>query len=47
MCLIVEYESCFLLITTFLITNFSIFCFLYICIYESDVFRQIFFPVGF
>jgi len=36
----------FLLVDTFLIINFSVFCFLYICIYEPDMFRQNIFPVG-
>jgi len=43
-----RYESCcVLLVATFLIINFSIFCFLHICMFEPDMFRQIFFPVGF
>jgi len=37
----------FLLVATFLIINFSIFCFLHLGVYKPDMFRQIFFPVGF
>ena len=37
----------FLLVATFLVINFSIFCFLHICMYEPDMFCQIFFPVDF
>jgi len=45
---VVDYESAFLLVATFLIINFSIFCFLYmIGVYEPDMFRQSFLPVGF
>ena len=37
----------FLLVAAFLIINFSLFCFLHICMYEPDMFCQIFFPVDF
>ena len=37
----------FLLATTFLIINFSIFCFRYLRICEPDMFRQMFLPLGF
>jgi len=41
---IVDYVLPFLLVATFLIINFSIFCFLYMRINEPNMFRQIFFP---
>jgi len=50
MCLVFHYRLrvlLFLLATTFLIINFSIFWFLYPGMYEPDMFRQIFFPVSF
>jgi len=37
----------FLLVATFLIINFSIFCFLCIGIYKPHMFRQTFLPVSF
>jgi len=45
---IVDYESCFiLLVAILLIITFPIFLHFYICIYVQNMFRQMFFPVGF